>query len=89
MPRNAVKPFDSICCRNASNLQHDNTYTTAILLVQFALLSDSTIDRCSPPVKQIEVQLAVSRAKLLLVEEESVVEEGESVEHVEFELHLC
>lgn len=68
-------------------LKHYNSHTATSLFIYITLFINATSYRSGPPVEQVVVQLAVSRAELLLVEEEGVVEKGEGIKDIEAVLY--
>ena len=64
-------------------LRHHQADAAEVLLVQLVALVDAAGDGVHAVVEEVVVQLAVAAAKLLLLEEEGVVHEGEGVEDVE------
>lgn len=68
-------------------LQHDQSHSAHGLGAGPVGLIDSTTERRGAVVVEVVVQVAVTGAELLLVEEMGVVEEGEGVEHVELGLN--
>lgn len=72
--------------KNKLLLWQDQSDTTKGILVQLVLLVDASGYGVSPVVEEIVVQLPIAGAKLLLLEEEAVVHEGQGVEDVEASL---
>lgn len=70
---------------NSTPLKHHESHTTEILLIQLVLLINPAGNRLRPVVEDIVVELAIAAAKLLLLQEERVVHEGEGVEDVKLE----
>jgi len=68
------------------SLQHDHSNSTPILLIGLVLAVDTTVNVCSSPVEEVEVQLAITGTEFLLLKEERIVHERETVEDVEAEL---
>lgn len=64
-------------------LRQDQSDTTQVIIIQLVLLVYASGYGVSPVVEEVVVQLAVARAKLLLLQEEAVVHEGQCVEYVE------
>lgn len=69
-----------------SPLEHDNTDTAHVLIRRQVLVVDSARDKRRTVVVKVVVQLAVSCTKLLLLEEQRVVEKGKSIQDIEFGL---
>ena len=63
-------------------LQHDQTNTAAVLLIQLHLMGNATADCPRAVVEEVVVQLAITSAELLLFKEECIVHECESVEDI-------
>lgn len=67
-------------------LEHDNTDTAHVLIRRQVLVIDSARDKRRTVVVKVVVQLTVSCAKLLLLEEQRVVEKRKSIQDIEFGL---
>ena len=67
---------------HASPSEHHEPDPARDALFQLVPLVDTAVDRVRFVVEEIIVQLAVAGAKLLLLQEERVVHQGERVEHV-------
>lgn len=65
------------------HLQHNNTNTIHLGLVNLVVLIHATAELRRPPVEEVKVQLAITGLKLVVFEEERVVEERQGVEDVE------
>lgn len=68
---------------NFIHLQHNNTNTIHLRLVNLVVLIHATAELRCPPVEKVEVQLAITRLELVVLEEQRVVEERQGVEDVE------
>lgn len=71
-----------------NRLKHDNTNTSHLRLVGQVLLVNTTGNRCSPVIVEIEVQLAITSTKLKLLQEEGVIMRGQGIENIEVGLRL-
>lgn len=67
---------------NVNSLRQDQSDTTQIIIIQLVSLVNASGYGVSPVVEEVIVQLAVARAKLLLLQEETVVHERQGVEDV-------
>lgn len=65
------------------NLQHNNTHTIHLRLINLIILINTTTQLRRPPVEEVEVQLSVTGLELVVFEEQRVVEESEGVEDME------
>lgn len=68
-------------------LQHDNPNATHTLLVRQVLVVDPSRHWRRAVVVQIEMELPIARPELKLLQEQRVVVQCKSVEHVEFSLN--
>ena len=65
------------------HLQHDNSHTIHLRLINLIILINTTSQLRRPPVEEVEVQLSVTGLELVVFEEERVVEQRERIKHVE------
>lgn len=63
--------------------RHDCSNPTQPLLIQLILLIHATSDGINPIVEEIIMQLAITGAELLLLEEQAIIHERQGVEDVE------
>lgn len=63
-------------------LRHNQTNTAQVILVKLVLTVNATCDGVYAVVEEVVVQLTVTTAKFLLLEEERIVHQSEGVEDV-------
>jgi hypothetical protein len=64
-------------------LKHDETHPAEVILIDLVPLVHTTSNGVGPVVEDVVVKLAVSPAELLLLKEQSIVEQRKSIEDVE------
>lgn len=70
----------------ATSLRNHQSNATQVILVKLILGIHATRNRIRPVVEQVVVQLTVAPAKLLLLQEQAVVHQGQGIEHIQFGL---
>lgn len=66
-------------------LQHDRSNAAQAILVQLVQLVHTACNGVHPVVEQVIMQLAIAGTELLLLEEQTIVHERQSVEDVKLE----
>ena len=71
-------------CPPPRSLQHHQPNSTSPILIHLPINRNPSIDMLRPPIKQIIMQQPISPTKLLILNKQIVIKEGQCVEDVEF-----
>lgn len=84
-----ISAFTEVSCTSIHgfllrfNLQHHNSHATHLPSIDVVLLINPTWQQRRAPVEQVEMQFSITRLKLLLLQEQWIIQQREGVEDVE------